>query len=227
MIDCDIAFDTSALLCVGFGPEVDSREKNVRRIIAVAQTAGIPILLLDSVQQELNRKFREIEQVVPLLRAAFQELSASQSPISVLDFEKIVTSVKATAPPRISRLFEAFERSSVELIRSNPEAKAGQIVPNILWGAVAIENSVRANILSLGLTEQAVDLSSIPDPNLPGLGVGDRTNLRACHALTLVKRRRVLFVALDSPLHARKQEIASIYPLVDVTTPDYIEDYIT
>jgi hypothetical protein len=218
-----VAPDTSLLLAIGYGAEVDPRANQAIETLNRVIESGATAYLLGSVRDELEQKLSEIAAVYPTLQVLSQELEARSEPLTVEEVEPVMVHLKSRAPERIVRYLEAFEAQIVDLVRANPAATAAALVPTMLAAAVHLETAVRARIDTFRLVPFEIQASTTSTVvTIPGIGTGDNANLRTCEALGASRDSQVLFVVFDSALHARQYQIRDAFPHVVVTTPLYL-----
>ena len=193
-----------------------------------AASRGLPVVLLASVEAELNGKLDEITAVIPALRAAFGGLPPTPAIPNLRDVEALMVRAKATSPERVVRYLDAIEAEAVRVARSNPGATATQVTSAVLGFAVSLTVAVRARVDSLRLRRSAPP--GLPSgeaiTEIPGVTGNDLGHVRSCEALGRQEDAMVYFVVFEARLHSRQGEIAKAYPHVFVTNPLYLSTHI-
>ncbi len=220
-----VAPDTGVLLAVGYGEGIDPKAPAAIRAMSDLKRSDARLILLSTVDWELETKLNEISEVYPALRMAARLLESREAPLNLADLQELMVRVKRDSPERIGRYIEAFEGQAADLIQSQPSADPQWIVPQLLNMALALETSVRSRIDALKL--ERFDAQETPDPpDVSGVRGGDMSNVRAAEQLGQSRDCAVLFLVFESGLHSRREEIRGRYAHVDVTTPLYLSSYL-
>jgi hypothetical protein len=224
-----VAADTGVLLAQAFGPEVDPQASRALQALEQAAAAGVPVLLLPSVDAELDKKLGELDEIHALVREAYRRLSEERPTDSGLAAaESLVLEVRRAAAGKVPRILASFEAEFVRRVLAMPTAPV-----SALLGDVAARFGLRAEAIRWatrsGHLESAGELE--PDEgegpaSIQGVDRLDLVHLRACQLLARVRGGRVVFLTLDEKLYAAKPEVELTLSLVRLTTPEYLTLYL-
>jgi len=216
-----VAPDTGILLAIGYGEAIDPKAREASIVIEELIQANVRLALVQTVASELEAKLSDIGRVYGALKAAFERFEGKTGPLQLLELEEAFVSAKQLVPRLIWRYVDALEVQAVQLLRSYPAADAQGIIARMLLIAVHLEEGVRERIASLHLSPFEFQF----DPAgtlLLGEGHEDSPHLQACQALALSLDSPVIFLVLESRLHARRGQIRNLFPRVHVTNPLYV-----
>ena len=222
-----VAPDTGLLLAIGYGKAIDPKAPGAVDALQLVKSRGLPLILLDTVKDELNSKLNDIAEVIPALQHAFESIPDNESAGDLVAIERVIVEAKAQAPPRVVRYFDALEAEVVELCRANPGLQGSYLISLVLGVAVALAEGVRARVDALRLEDFSPTGAPQPTPaSVPGVTGMDFAHIQRCEQLGLARDCHVVFLVFDALLHARQKSISLAFPHVIVTTPNFLSEHI-
>lgn len=220
--------DANIVLAACLDPSMDAKAGAAQEVFRVLEGARLRPAMTQSISDEIERKLHErVGQIVDAIRKLSQEAmpaprEAGETTLDAL--ERLFAKLRKEAPESAGalQLLESRLASSLQdaILTTEDQWKE-------LLSRVAVETT--ALLAEVQRRRDALNVETIPRPK-----GADQEKFRAVvrptdleHVASLdahVARRkgRIIFVTMDSELHAKRDEIAKISPNLVVTMPAYV-----
>jgi len=227
-----VALDTNVLLARCLDPAMDAKGQLADQVFHVLREAGIEPHVTQSVRREFEERLHaRIGQIADAVR----KLSRQQAPIpsapgtTVLGLmEEVFSRLRAAAPDASGalQLLEARLSRAVANRTLTTDDQWHEILSMIVLETTVLMSEVqrRYDVAGIRVIPRVGRLSV---EKYVGIVQGrDQEHIASIDALSETRASPVIFVTLESKLHAIRDQIAKLAPGCVVTTPTYLGEQI-
>ena len=226
-----VLLDTNVILARCLDPGMDAKGSLADSVFATLREGKLVPYITESVRREFELKLHDrVGQVLGILRGFSKEPApiptAGKSSLEAM--EDLFAKLRTVAPEAVGAI-QVLENRLVKIVGSAPiptEQAWGHLL-----GRVAVETTELQAEIQKRFETSGVEVIRSPSPvdMEPFRAFVPRTDLEhigAASSLAKQRDRVVIFVTLDSPLHAVRDQISSTDPKLVITTPAYLADQI-
>src|SRR2546426_1367578 len=227
-----VLLDTNVILAHCLDPAMDAKGKLAAEVFTILSTEGLKPHITESVRTEFETKLHHrVGQIADVARRLSREPSPTSdaSGSSLAALEVIFAQLRKDAPEAAGAL-QLLESRLARAVNENLP-----VTPE-MWTAAAGNIAVQSTAL-LAEIQRRFDLSGVEVFRTPS-GVDydrfrgivpkpDLENIASAAGLAKRNKCKVIFVTLESPLHAMRDNIAAADPDVIITTPAFLQAQIS
>ncbi len=231
-MDLLVLLDTNVVLAQCLDPAMDAKGELAAEVFKILSNESLKPLITESVRTEFETKLHHrVGQIADVARRLSREPVPTSDALSshLAALEVLFARLRKDAPDAAGAL-QLLESRLVRGINEN-----SPVTPE-MWASVAGNIAVESTAL-LSEIQRRFDLSGVEVVRTPSgidyepfRGIVPKPDLEhIASGAGLAKRNKckVIFVTLESPLHAVRDKIAAANPDVIVTTPAFLQGQIS